>query len=207
MNEIIRFFSTPNQPYEKGLELYHKVKKDSSKDRFFSQVQSAPKGSLHHNLLVSELKAAARILRDASPPKQVPKPTQDITAKALPRAKTRFAYNQIVDVKSLPEDLQKLYFENQELTRKLSGMHQELRSATTDYRRKELAWEIKGLTKKRQENWKVLDSHAKGESKKGKPKKQHPKIAQYKKELASGNLTKRQIAYRERMIKKWSNEK
>jgi len=207
MNEIIRFLSTPNQPYEKGLAIYHKVKKDSSKDGFFTQVQSAPKGSLHHNLLISELKAAARILRDVSPPKAAPKPTRDITAKALPKAKTRFAYNKIVDVKSLPEDLQKRYFENQELTRKLSGMHQELRSATTDHRRKELAWEIKGLTKKRQENWKVLDGHAKGKSKKGKPKKQHPKIAQYKKELASGNLTKRQIAYRERMIKQWTNEK
>ncbi len=105
MNEIIRFLSTPNQPYEKGLALYHKVKTDSSKDGFFTQVQSAPKGSLHHNLLISELKAAARILRDTTPPKQAPQAYARYYGQSLEKAKTRFAYNKIVDVKSLPRRL------------------------------------------------------------------------------------------------------
>lgn len=206
MTNLHEFLNSPDRDYITGVSLYHKIKKDNSKDSFFLSVQNAPKGSLHHNLLMEILKNAARIIGSTPQRKEIPKPTKPITAKKLPLGKPRFVNNDIVDVKSLPGHLQKLYFENQQLTRDLSGLHQQMRLEKTDQDRKELAQKIKTLIKKRQENWKILDQNANQTPADKTPGVQHPKLQQYKNELKSGKLSNQQIAYRKRMIKKWESK-
>ncbi len=206
MTTIHEFLASPEKDYNTGLEIYHKVKKDASKDQFFNAGKNSQRGSLHHNLLMEALRNAARIMAASPLVKQPSKPPKTITAKPLKASKPRFAHNEIVNVKSLPKELQERYFENQQLTRELSGLHQQLRSARSDQTRKNLALQIKEYTKKRQENWKVLDAYAKSSKTTGGDKPKHPKLDQYIKELKSGKLTKKQIAYRERMIKKWRDE-
>lgn len=206
MTNLHDFLNSQDRDYQTAISLYHKVKKDNSKDSFFLSVQNAPKGSLHHNLLMEILKNAARIIGSTPQQKETPKPTKPITAKKLPLGKPRFVNNDIVDVKSLPDNLQKLYFENQQLTRELSGLHQQLRLEKSNQARKEIAHKIKSLIKKRQENWKILDQNAKQPTNDKAKKAQHPKLQQYKDELKSKMLSKQQIAYRKRMIEKWESE-
>ena len=222
MTKLSQWLASPDKSYSQGLELYHRVKRNTSKDAFFNQGAGARPGSLHFNLLLQELKNAHRILLAAREPEEKPpQPQKPITAKALTANKRKFVLNDIVDVKSLPPDMQKLFFRNQDITRELSGLHQELKAATSDKKRQELAVSIQELSLERTANWQQLDGYAVDNDS---VKKEHPdkkqdkskeqkqadhlkeKIKEAENQLRLGGLTKGQAAYKKRMITIWKKE-
>ncbi len=204
--DISNWISNPDRTYQDGLVIYHKIKSNQSKDQFFNSVSQPPKGSLHYNLLLHEIKNANRIIVNSKPDPHaapLPKPTKQITTQPFKESKARYVFNELVDVKTLPEHLQALYFRNQEITRVLSGVHQSLKAATTDADRKQIAEQIRTFNIERIENWQKIDAH-----KPDAPQKDtHPDVLNYEAliktlthEIKHKSLTKNQITYRNRMI-------
>ncbi len=215
MNKISDYLSSADQNYKTGLDLLNVLSAKNEKLKFLKTAENAQKGSLHHNLLLGEIKNAYRIHLNNGTLEDLLVTPQTITAKPLALKKDRFVYNEIVDVKQLPPQMQKLFFRNQELTRQLAGLHQELKAATSDTQRKTLAENIKTLHDERIENWKLLDDYSAGKSKpddNNKTDNQNPnsdlldKIARAEKEINSGTLSKNLITQRKRMITVWKKK-
>ncbi len=82
MTKLSQWLASPDKSYSQGLELYHRVKRNTSKDAFFNQGVGSRPGSLHFNLLLQELKNAHRILLAVREPEEKPpQPQKPITAK------------------------------------------------------------------------------------------------------------------------------
>ena len=162
---IKEWISNPARSYKEGLAIYHRIKRNSGKDSFFNSVDNPPTGSLHYNLLFQAIKSAYRLMlsSDELDKTIVDAETKPITTQALSLDKRKFVLYDIVDVKSLPPDLQKLFFQNQDITRELSGLHQQLKSSGSDEQRKELAEKIVQLFDLRKANWQVLDNFSTGD--------------------------------------------
>jgi hypothetical protein len=220
MNEITQWLAAANKDYAFGLKLLKRLSPDNKKMQFLACCSSDALGSLHFNILVQEVKNAFRIHLANGTLDRVQSPPKPIEAMPLDTTRRKFVFNDIVDVKSLPEELQKLYFRNQEITRLLAGLHQELKTASSNASRKELAEKISTLNQERITNWKQLDSFSEGESpvdvaeKKEKPDGEpndqiselKHKIGHAEKELASGKLSKGQQGHRKRMITTWTKK-
>ena len=171
--DIKAWLTNQNRSYKDGLAIYQNIKRNNKKDAFFSSINDASPHSLHMNLLLQEIQTALRIsLANTTTQTPIkPPPGKPITTRKLTLEKrttpvthkndnSKYVYNEIVDVKSLPENLQKLYFRNQEITRKLSGLHQQLKIATTDQTRALAAGQIDALFVERKSNWQQIDSLA-----------------------------------------------
>jgi len=220
MNEITQWLAAADKKYPEGLNILKRISPKNTKLSFLASFGSAAIGSLHFNILVQEVKNAFRIHLANGTLDRVQSPPKPIVAKPLDATRRKFVFNDIVDVKALPAELQKLYFRNQEITRLLAGLHQELKTALSNAARKELAEKISALNQERITNWKQLDSFSEGESpvnveeKKEKPggdtddqiSELKHKIWHAEKELASGKLTKGQQGHRKRMITLWTKK-
>jgi hypothetical protein len=171
------WINNPKRTYKDGLAIYHKVKRNKDKDAFLNSVGDAASGSIHFNLLLQEVKNAYRILLannpEADQPSPKPQPGKPITTAKLvlgkktkapevgsQTTKAKFVYNEMVDVKSLPADLQRLYFRNQDITREVAGLHQQLKAATSDDSRVLLAGQLESLFSERAANWTQIDRFA-----------------------------------------------
>lgn len=178
MDIVKQWINNPQRKYRDGLAIYHKIKRNKEKDAFFNAVSDAPAGSLHFNLLIQEVKNAYRVLLSKGEqfedkPKP-PAPGKPITTAPLKLDKklavldqkpssssaARFVHNSLVEVTSLPEDLQQKFFRNQEITRELSGLHQQLKASKTDQDRALVASQIDVLFHERQTNWTQIDQFA-----------------------------------------------
>ena len=155
--ELKEFLNSPEKPYPKALSLYHRVKREKSKDAFFNSVKDSKPGDLHHNLIIKELSNIYRIYASSPPSPKADPAKPDV--KQAPVNKPRIVANPYIEISSLPKDLQMLYERNQEITRQLSGLHQMLKEATTNAQRKTLAEQIDSLHIERSLNWKKIDAH------------------------------------------------
>jgi hypothetical protein len=166
MMTIQQWLANEKRKYADGVQLYHKYKKNNEKDSFFNSVTDSKEGALHYNMLLSWMKNTFRKL----PPQPDPKAEVKIPAKAIkanietPANQVKYVHNELVDVKSLPPDVQKLYFRNQEITKKLTRLHQELREAKSDQERQPIASVIADINKERQDNWQEINKYGKDPS-------------------------------------------
>lgn len=251
MDTIIKWINNPERKYTDGLAIYHKIKRSKDKDAFFNSQSNPAPGSLHFNLLMQEIKNAHRVLlakghqfEEKPKPPAVGKP---ITTAPLKLAKkipdvakpesghTKYVFNELVDVKSLPDNLQQKYFQNQQITRDLAGLHQQLKSATSDKDRIVIAGNIEQLFSERIANWTDIDAFAGVDITSAKPTTQDVQkevgehspqvlaqklldskkrldtvkinISRVEKEIASGKLTPSKISSREARLKVWLQEK
>ena len=215
MNEISQWLAAPDKDYQAGLKLLKRLSPDNKKMQFLASHATAPVGSLHFNILLQEVKSAFRIHLANGTLEKLQSPLKPIVAKPLDATRRKFVFNDIVDVKSLPAELQKLYFRNQEITRSLAGLHQELKAAGSNTTRKELAEKISTLNKERITNWKQLDEFSEGikpagqsgaDSVGSEQKQLLDKISAAEKEIESGSLSKNQVTHRKRMITLWKKK-
>lgn len=178
MDTAKQWINNPGRRYRDGLAIYHKIKRNKEKDAFFNGVSDAPAGSLHFNLLIQEVKNAYRIMlstgQQFEDKPKAPAPGKPIITAPLKLNKKpavlgeqpsgsdadRFVHNNLVEVTSLPEDLQQKYFRNQQITRELSGLHQQLKASKTDQDRALVANQIDVLFHERQTNWTQIDQFA-----------------------------------------------
>ena len=215
MNEITQWLAAPDKDYQAGLKLLKRLSPENKKMQFLASRTSATVGSLHFNIMVQEVKYAFRIHLANSTLDKVQSPPKPIVAGPLDTTKRKFVFNDIVDVKALPPELQKLYFRNQEITRSLAGLHQELKAAASNSRRKEIAEKISALNQERITNWKQLDEFSEGIRSPEGIKSNTPvndqnelldKISAAEKEIESGSLSKNQVTHRKRMITQWKKK-
>ena len=154
------YLKSPAKDYQTGLQLYKKYRKDSSKDAFFNSVQTSKPGNLHYNLLIDQLHKISLSLPPevkAAPETASAKTFRSpIKADQAPGQKSRFYNSDLLDVKQLPEESQKLYFRNQEITKKMARLHVELQDAKTDEERKILAAALDSLNTEREKNWSII---------------------------------------------------
>ncbi len=210
MTTLSEFLTHNNQSYQQALSIYHKVKRSKDKDEFFNSVSDAPKGSLHHNMLFQELKNIHRVTASQQPvPQKIPVPAKPITAKTLMADPGKLVHNPLVEVSSLPKDLQVLYFRNQDITRIMAGLHQSLRAASADSQRKEYAETIDLLNTEKQTNWEQLDEFSKNPQTKTQPHKAlaiKEKIADAQQRIKSDSLSKKQISGLRLAIARWEKQ-
>ncbi len=159
MEKVLSFLANPAL-MSQGIEALRLIAPQSKNLDFYLSKPDAKPGSLHFNLMLDQLKNAYRIFLATNPrAPDVTSEAKPIEAKPL-RVKKNTIYNSdFVDLNSLPKNIQKLYIQNQQLTRDLAGLHQELKLATSNKKRLPLAKSIKELTQARAANWKEIDKY------------------------------------------------
>ncbi len=215
MDKISQWLSSGDQNYSTGLDLLALLSANNPKLKFLQSAQNAAKGSLYHNMLWGEIKNAYRIHQNNNTLDELFVTPKTVTVKPLALKRDKYVYNEIVDVKHLPPELQELFFRNQELTRELAGLHLELKAADTDKKRKTIAEKIGTLNLERISNWKQLDEFSEGIKSTSETLSTPPgneqsellaKIAAAQNEIKSGSLSKNQITHRKRMITQWKKK-
>jgi hypothetical protein len=178
VNQIQTWLQNPDRDYATGLNLYNSYKINNKYDAFFAQVTAPHPNSMHFKILLDKIKDINRKLL-ANPSLVKPEP---ITVKPINTDELKKKYNQrskaiepkrptivdnpLVDVKELPANLQKLYFENKDLVVKRAGQHEKMRlldpSPKFNAERKVLAQEIIQFDNTIAANWLEIDTWWKG---------------------------------------------
>lgn len=189
--EAINWLEAENKTYSKahydeGVRIYC----DLGRNRHLMGMVKRTRNERYMRAITRELKVITQKMKSegmkpAKPKKEWKKP--EITSKpaAKKSGRVKINTNDYVDPNALPSNLREKFEENQELTRTLSGMHTELsqipKGEANNPRRQQLANEIVTLEKKRDANWKAIDTWWKDKDKDFQPQK------------ASGSYTKEEI--------------
>lgn len=165
--EIKAWLAEPKKSYSKGLEFYNQYKKNNNKDKFFASVENPELGSMHFNLLVTQVRNIHRKLSQnpkliKSKPIEIKKLSPVIKAGDKKKSKPTIVDNPLVDVKELPPQLQEKYFENKQLVKDIMMKRQEMtdlgEGSDVNDARKTLANKICELDDKKAANWKAIDT-------------------------------------------------
>ena len=173
LNKIAHWLQNPERSFEDGLKIYHDYKVDTKLDKLFAAENPEPK-SLPFTILHQKVETIYRkLVANPSLIKHGPIAVSQIDTEQL---KKKFAEhnakleskrptiveNPLVDVKELPDDLKKLYFENKEKAKLRAGMHTQMAKLSEDESanedRKKLAEDICQLDDEIADNWKIIDT-------------------------------------------------
>ncbi len=216
---IENWLADPQRSYADGLAIYNKFKKDNSQDSFFNSNENPAPKSIHFNLLIAAIQTVKRILeqRGINTKTIATEPGQQLE-------KRKFFLEDAIDVKSLPPDIQQRYIANQEITRSLAGLHQQLKAADSNQNRKELAETIAMQNKQRQENWKLIQAAAHApdtQIEAAAPKQTTPSdalemnrrmktvqinISRAQREIQTAGLDSKRLKARKEKVKQWQQE-
>jgi hypothetical protein len=183
INEVNTWLANPKKDYAAGLALYNKYKNKNDFDKFFGGVTNPTQDSMHFKLLIKRMGDINRKLLSRPSDIKPEKTKLPITVKTIvtgdskkkgarqnlptgeagaKNQRIKIVNNPLVDVKELPEELQKEYFRAGELTKLLAGKHFEMQglgeATENDAKRKELAEEITTWEDERAKIWKKLDA-------------------------------------------------
>lgn len=173
LQEINAWLSNPSKDYRVGLQIYDQYKVNNKFDDYFHSVEDPGENDMHFKLLVKNVRDIHRklltnpalIKTQTIVVKQID--TDDLKKKSGHRSpnaanRPRIVENPIINPKDLPEDLQKLYFENKNLTKKLSVKHAEMadmdQAEKNNEKRRQLADEICLMDDTRTANWNQIDT-------------------------------------------------
>lgn len=216
----MQWLNDPERTFAEGLEIYKANNGMDKNYEFFHNATNPMPGGLHFNLLIDRLRVLSR--KQTSQPDQTDKvikavgPAISVQRIKYP-GKLKIVANDLVDVKELPENLQKLYFANKDLVKTISGAHAALKSAKTDDERSKQMTIALEAEEKKYANWRAIDTWWK-ENKEGKQptaltenkaKRQETvrkAILRAKKEIKDGNLSPKQKKAREEKIATWNQE-
>jgi len=171
LQNILTWLQNPARDYKTGLEIYMEYRSNKKFDQFFQSVTEPAPGSMQFKMLLQKVNEIYRkVQQNPGLTKPEPITVKPINIDELKKNKLdpigsnrpRIVENPLVNVKELPEDLQKLYFENKALTKEISDLHTQLKALPKDKRydnkRKELANIICLKDDKRAANWLAIDT-------------------------------------------------
>jgi hypothetical protein len=222
MNKATQWLADPERTYADGLRLYTEVFGTDKQYDFFAGVSSPDKGSLHFNLLEEKIRKAARML-----PEETEMSATEVK-KSIRVKNTKPSYsnpdhirvvdNPLVEVTSLPEELQQKYFENKSLTLELAAEHASMKDASSDAQRAVHLENLKRIEKQRDENWQAIDSWWKANKPGVNPKPAaetneskrretlRKAIHRAEQEIASGKLDEKKTLARNEKLAAWKKE-
>lgn len=180
---IQQWLSNPKRTYAEGLIIYNTVKRSTKFDKLFSSVDDSKFGQLHFNYLERELKNIDRIsgqtkkkVVEKTPPAIGVFPVGEKKVIAKPKLERPQFYNpKRYNVNELSDDMKKLWEENQQLTKTISNLSEKIKvlgkGAENNTARKNLREEMLAQEKKRNDNWKTIDTYWNSDERKNpKPK-------------------------------------
>lgn len=173
LHEIKNWLLNPERNYKTGLEIYNAYKSNNKFDNYFN-VESPSSESMQFKMLVQRVGEIHRKLEQnpnlikSGPITVKPINTDELKKKfgervsQLDPKRPRVVDNPLIDISQLPEDLQRLYLENKNLTKEIGQLHQELKAVPAgekyNAKRKTLADKITTKDDKRAENWSRIDT-------------------------------------------------
>ena len=154
-----------NRTYKEMLEVFISYKRDNKKQKYFSAFTDGTTTDLHYKLLDQELKTLARIHTEKPILPKIQKKeatVHDVQTEIqikpiISKPRLLIDTNPSVRFDELSTEMQELYKENSKLTSDFKTLHANLKTATTDEKRKEIAEEICRIETKRDRNWKIID--------------------------------------------------
>lgn len=220
MNKATEWLNDPDRSYADGLKIYKEHLGMDKNYAFFSEANDPQPGGLHFNLLTERLRVVQRKV-EAQPKEETKADLSDapnIKVIALKGKRgPHIVDNPFVDIKDLPEDLQKKFLENKELVKTISGAHAAIKSATTDEERAAqlaIATEAEEL---KDANWLAIDAWWKEFKDSKKPEAPEDNkalrqetirkaISRAEKDIKDGNIKPAQVLSRETKIAAWKQE-
>lgn len=160
MNKATQWLNNPDRKYQDGVLIYKEVFGMDKQYAFFANVSDPKPGGLHFNLLTEKIRVAERRIGNALPdPVETMKEVNpEIRVKPIKQDQsTRFVDNHLVEVTSLPAELQEKFFRNKQIMKELSGEHIEMKAAADDEARATHLEMCKELEQEKDANWKLID--------------------------------------------------